>query len=85
MSPSLDLSEQSVYIIINNTLLFSESETSLMERISSEKRGDILGQKGTKTTHRDFLADSAGDQNDTSVQLHKKDEGKTPNAVMELL
>jgi hypothetical protein len=40
-----------------------------MERISSEE-GDILGHKGTKTTHHVFLGDSAGDQNDTCVQLH---------------
>ncbi len=68
-SASIFRSIRVVYIIINSTLLFSESETSLMERISSEE-GDILGHKGTKTTHHVFLGDSAGDQNDTCVQLH---------------
>ena len=33
-----------------------------MECISSDE-GDIQCHKGNKTTHQDFLADSAGDQN----------------------
>ncbi len=64
-----------IYIIINSILLFSESETSLMEHINSEE-GDILGHKGTKTTHIVFLGGSAGDQNDTCIQLHKQDKGE---------
>jgi len=46
-----------------------------MERISSEE-GDILGHKGTKTTHHVFLGDSAGGQNDTCIQLHQQDKGE---------
>ncbi len=71
-SASIFRSIRVVYIIIKNTLLFSEPETSLMECISTEK-GGILGHKGTKTTYHVFLGDSAGDQNDTCVQLYKQD------------
>jgi hypothetical protein len=59
--------------MINCTLLLSESESSLIEHIRSEE-ADILGHKEAMTTDHVFLGDSAGDQNDTYIQLHKQNK-----------